>query len=373
MSKNKKFAFIKMGSFSHTNDKLLAALKEKFSDYEVDIIDVNNLIRRRDPLCLIIAFMEYGLKIVTGKKELMKCRSRTVYFMNKARTEIIKKLKESKYDFTFQTQSLFDASLIGVPHFIYTDHTHLVNLTYPSFKAEQLYSSKWTECERSIYTNATINFSMSTHVSKSIVEQYGVDDKSVILARCGSHLVTPTNIDELECRYSSKNILFVGLDWIRKGGPQLIEAFEQVLIAHPDASLTIVGCKPKIELQNVNVIGMIPLEEVDKYYLKSSIFCLPTRREPFGIVFLEAFANKLPIVSTMIGALPDIVAQGQSGYLVDYDDVDMLAKKLIHLLDNPTLCKEFGHVGYGKFVANYTWEKTADIMHSHIQNILNIG
>lgn len=371
MSVNKRIAFIKMGSFSHTNEKLLATLEKKFPNHEIDVIDVNRLIHRRDPLCLMIAFFQYATDILSGKKEWMKCRTRTTYYMNKIRKKIVAKLALTEYQFTFQTQSLFDASLSSVPHFLYTDHTHLVNLYYPEFNPEQLYLNSWTEAEKKIYKNASINFTMSTHVSKSLIEQYDCDPSRVVMARCGSNITPPPDIDKFISRYQAKNILFVGLDWERKGGPQLVEAFKLVLKVFPDATLTIVGCSPQIDVKNCTIIGAVALQEVHQYYLQASLFCLPTRREPFGIVFLEAYAHKLAVVSSDLGALPDIVEEGESGFLVKVNDIELLAKRLITLLGDPNKCQAFGQKGYQSFIENYTWEKTTDIMASQINLVLD--
>lgn len=211
---------------------------------------------------------------------------------------------------------------------------------------------------------------MSSHVSRSIIEQYACDPSRVIMARCGSHITPPADIDKFDDRYQAKNILFVGLDWERKGGPQLVEAFKSVLKVYPDATLTIVGCNPQIDVKNCHVIGAVALSEVHQYYLQASLFCLPTRREPFGIVFLEAYAHKLPVVSSDLGALPDIVEEGESGFLVKVNDIELLAKRLITLLGDPKKCQAFGQKGYQSFVENYTWEKTADTMANHINLVL---
>jgi glycosyltransferase involved in cell wall biosynthesis len=105
--------------------------------------------------------------------------------------------------------------------------------------------------------------------------------------------------------------------------------------------------------------------------LKSSIFCLPTKREPFGIVFIEAMMHKLPIVSNKIGALPDFVTDNENGFLVDAGDVEALAEALIKLLDNPEICKNFGEKGYSKVANTYTWEKVGERLRDNILPFLD--
>ena len=128
-----------------------------------------------------------------------------------------------------------------------------------------------------------------------------------------------------------KNILFVGVEWERKGGVQLFEAFKLVLKKIPDATLTIVGCAPSIQHLNVNVVGKISIEKVPDYYNQASVFCMPTRLEPFGIVFLEAMYHQLPIVASNIGAANDFIEDNKNGYLLPPDDTVGISNQLIYL------------------------------------------
>jgi glycosyltransferase involved in cell wall biosynthesis len=129
-----------------------------------------------------------------------------------------------------------------------------------------------------------------------------------------------------------------------------------VLQVHPDARLTIVGCTPQVDLPNCQVVGRVPVAEVSQYYRQASIFCLPTRLEPFGIVFIEALNHKLPVVATDVGAIPDFVTSGHNGYLVKPDQVEPLAQALIDLVGDPDKCRLFGERGYRIAMDRYTWD-----------------
>lgn len=372
MYNGERIAFIKAGSFSNTNEKLLHIMKKEFPTYKIDIIDLwADLISRKDLINLLFCFKEYGAEILVGRKRLRDCLARTTYFFNKVRNQIVDRLEKQNYTFTFQTQSLFDASIPGIPHFVYTDHTHLANLYYPIFDEKQLFTDSWVALEKSIYHNASLNFTMSSNISKSIIEQYSCDPEKVITVYCGSNVEVPTNVELYDQRYSRMNILFVGVDWERKGGPQLLEAFKSVLQICPQAQLTVVGCSPKLDVPNCHIVGRVPLSEVSTYYKNASVFCLPTGREPFGIVFIEAFFYKLPIISTNLGALPEIVSNGENGYLVDYNNTQQLTERLIELISNPNKCKTFGEKGYYSTRERYTWEKTGQRIKKNINTFLD--
>jgi glycosyltransferase involved in cell wall biosynthesis len=166
--------------------------------------------------------------------------------------------------------------------------------------------------------------------------------------------------------YDNKEILFVGVHWIRKGGPQLVEAFRRVRARIPDARLTIVGCSPEIHVEGCEVRGRVSPSELAMYYQRASVFCMPTRYEPFGIVYLEAMAYKLPIVATDVGAIPDFVLNGENGFRVRPGDFGDLAERLIVLLSNPALCSSMGKRG-SDIAKQYTWERTGRIFRETIE------
>jgi glycosyltransferase involved in cell wall biosynthesis len=299
---------------------------------------------------------DYGLKGARNVAAVNRYGQRTVEFFEGVRAELSAQLRARKCDFTIQTQSIVDGSQSGIPHFIYTDHTHLANLYYPGFDASRLYSRKWIEKERSIYRHAQVIFTPSAFVSKSLIEQYGICESRIQCVGIGGNIPIPPLESLPEDRYASQEILFVGIEWERKGGPQLVEAFKQVLKDYPNAKLKIIGCSPDINLPNCTILGRLPLEEVAKHFAAAAVFCMPTRNEPFGVVFLEAFAHRLPVVGSPVGALPEFIENGLSGYLVPLGDVAQLAVRLKGLIGSPSKCKRFGEAGYQRMRGGYTWQ-----------------
>lgn len=373
MASPPRIAFIQMGEFSHINANVHAQLVKNFPGSTIDVIDVANLkfmAPLEKSLQHVATGLHYGVKAWRSRAAVNSYGLRTPYFFKRAKQALARLLAGGRYAFTLQTQSVFDASQRGVPHFIYTDHTHLTNLYYPGFDRAALYSQEWIDMERTIYHNARMNFTMSSHVKRSITEHYGCDPTRIELVRIGSNVAIPDERDLPAERYRNKEILFVGIDWERKGGPLLVRAFEQVLKKVPDAKLTIIGCSPALDLPNCTVLGRLPLSEVAAHYKTASLFCMPTQIEPFGIVFLEAFAHRLPVVSTNIGALPDMVQSGVSGYLVEPHDSDALTEHLIALLTSPAMCEQFGTAGFSRMQESYTWDATGAQMARTIRGLV---
>jgi glycosyltransferase involved in cell wall biosynthesis len=257
---------------------------------------------------------------------------------------------------------------LSTPNFIYTDHTNLNNLNYPLVNpARYLGSKTYIKMEWMIYEHATLLFVMSSNIKDSLVQQYGISPDKVRIVYAGSNTKILPDVNPK--KYANKNILFVGKDWERKGGPLLIEAFELVLQEIPEATLTIIGCNPQISIRNCTVVENVPVEQVSTYYNEASVFCLPTKREPFGIVFIEAMLNHLPIVTNSIGATPELVLNNENGFRLNYDAREY-ADTLIQLLKDPIRCEQMGKRSHQIAQANYTWENTGRLIGKYIKENL---
>jgi glycosyltransferase involved in cell wall biosynthesis len=331
---------------------------------EIEIFDLEAAARRDavtwlvNPLCVI---REHGWNLVRGRIRPWKAFFTTAWMFGRMSRLARRFVARGGFDLSFQIQSIFDARLPGVPHFVYTDHTHLANLDYPDFDRRTLHGERWIERERELYHGSAMVFTRSRHVSHSLEARYGCKPDHVLCVGAGSNAQIPDE-PAREPDLSQPRILFVGTDWERKGGPELVAAFARVRASHPDARLVIVGCRPSIAgagTTNLELVGYCPVESVHEHYRNAAIFCLPVHREPFGVVFVEAMHHGLPIVSTRIGAVPDLVADGANGFLVDVGDVDALADGLDRLLSDPELRRKMGERSRERARSGYTWQHVA--------------
>ena len=349
------------------------ALEEQFPQYPLELLNIRQMLQSYPliiPVNIFYMLKEYPLRQLMGYWKIRLRYWATTYMHKQIQRLVNERIRKGNYVFTLQMHSDFDASSPQIPHFIYTDTTNLANLYAPSFTKEKLFSPVWRELEKKTYQNAKVTFVRSTHIQRSLIEQYDLPREKIAMVYSGFN--TPVLDIDLEAKdYSTKNILFVGVAWERKGGPDLIKAFDIVLRKHPDASLKIVGCTPNINHPNVDVIGRVSLDEVIPFYQKASIFCMPTRLEPFGIVFLEAMSFGLPQVAPRTGAVPDFLEDGKNGFLFEPGDIEGLAAGLIRLLDDPDMCRRFGKKGYKLVRERYTWQKVAQRMRNQIQPFLN--
>lgn len=374
MSTRKQIAFIRPKPIPLANVKMSETIAAEFPECDIDVIDVKPLITQNAGILVInsiLTLLLFSQDILTRRKKFREAFWRTPYIFTKAKQLLIKRLAHKKYWFTFQMQSLFDCSLPDTPHFIYTDHTHLANLNYPGFNRQSLYD-KWVKLERQIYKNAGINFVRSSNIRQSLIDQYHQASDKAVLVYAGSN-IEPDKFTHENKTYTNQNILFVGMDWERKGGPELLQAFELVLQRFPKATLTIAGTKPKVHLPNCLVLGQVPPSELKRFYQSASVFCLPTRKEPFGIAYLEAMQARLPIVSTNIGAVPDFIQNNWNGILVEPGDVQGIANGIMKLLADEELCELFGERNIRISQERYSWKVVGNKIHKYIVEYLSKG
>ena len=152
MEKRKRIAFIRPKAWPLANSIVDGVLQEHFPDHELEILDISALIRKRPDIILVnsvITALLYGKDIAQRRKKFRLAFWRTPYIFGQIQRLVRRQVGKRGYSFSFQMQSLFDASTPGVPHFIYTDHTHLENLNYAA-NMENLYSQQWITLERKL-------------------------------------------------------------------------------------------------------------------------------------------------------------------------------------------------------------------------------
>lgn len=109
----------------------------------------------------------------------------------------------------------------------------------------------------------------------------------------------------------------------------------------------------KYNLQNhITLVGF--LENASSFISQFELYVMSSEREGFPLTIYESFCNKIPIVSTKAGGIPEIVKDGENGFLAEVKDYKALAEKINYLVYNQDLKTEFAQRAYDLFVSNYT-------------------
>jgi glycosyltransferase involved in cell wall biosynthesis len=157
-------------------------------------------------------------------------------------------------------------------------------------------------------------------------------------------------------------ILFVGRDWRRKGLPITIEAFRLLKQMMPDAEIYVAGPKqdPYVDtpIEGYHYLGDMDNEALSCYFGICDIFCMPSYFEAYGLVFIEALTAGLPCIGRDCYEMPYFIEDGETGYLIDKDDADGLARKMFSLLHDERI-KTNVSLKNKWYIKEYSWDTVA--------------
>ena len=117
-------------------------------------------------------------------------------------------------------------------------------------------------------------------------------------------------------------------------------------------------------------LGPLPLADRADFFAAIDVFSMPSRTDSFGIVFLEAWANGLPVVAAAAGGVPDVVRDGEAGYLVPFGDLPRLTQAIGDLVDHPNLARTLGEAGRTLVAKGYTWEDRFATLEGHARRLI---
>ena len=169
-----------------------------------------------------------------------------------------------------------------------------------------------------------------------------------------------------------------------KGYDKVIEAIANLKIKYPHVKYLIAGSYDsrekafvdtlinKLEIQNVVVMpGYIPDEELEDHFAMSDMYVMPSRKEGFGIVFIEAMYYGLPVIAGNIDGSADALLHGELGQLVNPDNVEEITIAIANVLENKTSFIPDRNLLMQHFSYEVYKEKLEDITSKHFQPVLN--
>ncbi|HEY8998540.1 MAG TPA: glycosyltransferase family 4 protein, partial [Edaphobacter sp.] len=232
--------------------------------------------------------------------------------------------------------------------------------------------------ERETAQKMTAIFTFSEYLRQSFITNYGVPAERVVSVGAGVNLASLPEANPAKS-YAQPRILFIGTEFARKGGPQLLAAFRAVRERIPAATLDIVGPTQVDDLPagatlHGHLSKAVPehAAKLEELFRTATVFVLPSLYEPFGIAPLEAMLHQVPVVTTNAWALPEFVIPGETGELAEKGSVEDLAEKLTALLTAPPeQLAAMGAKGRERAMGRYTWATVAKRMRENITPLID--
>ncbi|MEM8677646.1 MAG: glycosyltransferase family 4 protein [Cyanobacteria bacterium P01_G01_bin.67] len=187
----------------------------------------------------------------------------------------------------------------------------------------------WHQMERYALEKCQLAIYSSDWAAQSAIEFYQADPQKVKVVPFGANITNQLDISQvkqaIEARPSDVcKLLFIGVEWLRKGGDVAYKVAKQLNKAGLPTELTVVGCQPEIDQpipEFVKSLGFIKKstavgkERLNRLILESHFLILPSIADCTPMVFAEANSLGVPCISTNVGGIPSIVKDGENGKL----------------------------------------------------------
>ena len=214
------------------------------------------------------------------------------------------------------------------------------------------------ESQLAYFRNCSGIFTMGRWLAKDLVERSGIPENKVHPVGGG------INLDGRLVDYTGKQgnkILFVGRDFVRKGGDITLEAFFELRKKMADAELYVAG--PASDpwpqgAEGYHYMGDCSHEELSILFNKCDIFVMPSHFEAYGLVFIEALTYGLPCIGRNAYEMPYFIEDGKTGLLLRHDDVHELSEMMYRLLKDRSVS---ANVRSRKdiYLREYSWNAVA--------------
>jgi glycosyltransferase involved in cell wall biosynthesis len=206
---------------------------------------------------------------------------------------------------------------------------------------------------------------VSRFTQRQVAETYGKRDTTLVFDGIDTDVFTPApglaRADLLPPAPGRVRLLFIGNNTRRKGFdllPQIMDLLPEDYVLYYNSGFQQKGEAPPHP--RMVPIGTPDREGLVAAYRSCDLLLFPARLEGFGIVAAEALACGRPVVTTNASALPEVVDDGENGFLCTPDDVACFAEKARLLGEDPALRQRFGEHGREKVVRSFGYDQLAD-------------
>lgn len=276
---------------------------------------------------------------------------------------------------------LQDLGVTAAPYYVYQDASFaLLQEEYGEFGVPAYETMSrgridaLRERQDAVYESAAGLFPMSEWLARSMVRN-GIPRERITVVNPGMNVEVDASEEIVERRQGpTRRLLFVGRDFPRKSGSQVVAAFKILRREYgPGITLTLAG-PTEWPLRGavpdgVDYLGGVPSSEVRRLIRTHDLFVMPSVSEGFGIIFAEALARGLPCIGRDACAMPEIIEPGVTGELVRSSDPGELAELIASALANDELyVNSLLRVDF--FQKHFSWQRARIQMLSRIRSSL---
>jgi len=229
---------------------------------------------------------------------------------------------------------------------------HMSSLDNPYWLAESRVNHLRAWLGKAMLRRADAVRVVSRGAAAWLQQKVGIAQEDIFVIPVGTVLATEATEGSVK-HAVGQSILFVGHLTVAKGVFTLLHAFHRVKECCDNATLVIVGDgpeRPSLEelasmlglQEKVRFAGMVPYEQLPRFYAEADVFVLPSLHESYGRVIVEAMSFGRTVVATDTEGARDLIKDGETGFIVPVGDVQALADRISYLLCNPQVARRMG-------------------------------
>ncbi len=242
----------------------------------------------------------------------------------------------------------------------------------------------WHRMEKLALEKCKLAIYSSDWAAQSAIHDYGADPSKVKVVSFGSNAESPFTCESIKDVIDSRptdccKLLFLGVDWVRKGGDVAYQVAKQLNQAGLKTELTIVGCEPLVEEtlpEFVKALGFISKSteagksRIQKLLVESHFLILPTMADCTPIVFCEANSLGLPCLSTTVGGITTMVHDHINGRLFDKNaSIAEYCNYISSLFANYSSYKDLALSAFHEYELRLNWRASGQQVKSLLKTI----
>jgi len=316
----------------------------KFKRHYHEIFSSGKYFKALDPLVL----RDYANQV---SKELSKIETDIVFSATITPTAYL----ECKQPIVFWADATFENMLNFYPQYTglceeSIQHGHLMERLALQRCKLAIYSSEWA--------------------AQTAIDYYKTDSNKVKVVPFGANINVHKSFDEVKGLINSRpsnkcKLLFLGVDWFRKGGDVALKIAEELNNSGLNTELTIIGSQPIVDSnlpEFVNSLGFISKgtqegqDKISKLLMESHFLILPTIADCTPIVFCEANSLGVPCLSNQVGGIPTIINNGVNGQLFPlHDNIPQYCDYITNIFSNYETYKDLAISSYYEYESRLNW------------------
>lgn len=306
----------------------------------------------------------------------------TYYFNKKNNINALSKFIELKLQIYGNKIDLIHNVRVGREPLSYASYNLAKKLRVP-FVFTPLHHPRWGHWfykeYHELYRKADAIFALTPY-EKEVYKKLGVNEKNIFVTGTGPVIADTADPGRFRNKYniSGNIVLFIGQGYKYKGISDLLKAAKIVFRFSKETNFIFIGphtryserlFKKKLDPRIMH-LGNLDLQAKTDALAACDIFCLPSRQESFGAVFLEAWYFRKPVIGLNIPQVRCLIKDGSNGFLVE-PEPEIIANRIMELIGSPDLRKKMGISGKEMVENNFTWDILYDKTFTVYQNILN--